>query len=101
MASTALIRNLALQRGLDPAAVLAVASSEGLSGGIGDSGHAFGPWQLNNAGGVAAGKCRGRPPPPINKGAGSPAGLKYALDRIGGVARGLKGPAPVSAIVNR
>jgi len=101
VASTALIRNLALQRGLDPAAVLAVASSEGLSGGIGDSGHAFGPWQLNNAGGVITGKFSGMSPTQINQWAWSPAGLKYALDRIGGVARGLKGPAAVSAIVNR
>ena len=38
--------------GLDPDAVMRVAAGEGLGGGIGDAGHAFGPFQLNNAGGV-------------------------------------------------
>lgn len=87
--------------GLDPDAVLRVGSAEGLSGGIGDGGHAFGPWQLNNAGGVITGKFPGQTPEQINEWAWSPQGVDYALGGIDRVAHGLTGPAAVSAIVNR
>lgn len=85
---------------LDPAAVLAVAKTEGLSGGIGDNGHAFGFAQLNNAGGVITGKFRGQTPAQINKWAWSPAGIDYALAGIARVAGGLKGTPAVTSIVN-
>lgn len=96
---TALIRAGARARGLDPAAVLAVASREGLSGGIGDGGHAFGPWQLNNAGGVITGQFKGQTPQQINQWAWSPAGINYALDRIAKVAKGLTGSQAINSIV--
>lgn len=101
MPNVNLIRQLALQRGLDPNAVLAVASAEGLSGGIGDQGHAFGPWQLNNAGGVITGKFSGQSPQEINRWAWSRPGLEFALNQIAGVARGLSGREAVTNIVRR
>lgn len=88
-------------RGLDPAAVLAVASQEGLSGRIGDGGHAYGPWQLNNAGGVITGTHPGTNDPRIQAWASSPAGINFALDRIAQVARGLHGAQAVNAIVTQ
>lgn len=88
-------------RGLDPAAVLAVASQEGLSGRIGDGGHAYGAFQLNNAGGVITGTHPGVNDPATQAWANSPQGINFALDRIAGVAKGLKGQQAVSAIVSR
>src|SRR5437764_120284 len=99
------IVNLIIQgaraRGLDPQAVLAVASQEGLSGRIGDSGHAYGPFQLNNAGGVITGTHPGTYDPGIQAWASSPAGINFALDHMAAVAKGLRGPQAVSAIVSR
>lgn len=86
---------------IDPRAALAVSSREGLSGGIGDGGHAFGPWQLNNAGGVITGKFAGQSAGQINKWAWTPAGIDYALSHIASVAGGLKGAQAVNAIVTR
>ncbi len=102
MASVApLIISLAKKYGLDPNAVLAVARGEGgLSyGAVGDGGHAFGPFQMNDAGGVLTGRfgssqARARY-------ANSPAGLSEALRAMSGVARGLSGPAAVRAIISR
>jgi hypothetical protein len=93
-----LIRQLAIRRGLDPDAVVAIASVEGntaLHGGvsIGDHGTSFGPFQLHVGGALPAGKG--------SAWAHSRAGLTYALDRIAGVARGLKGKEAVSAISSR
>lgn len=99
------IVNLIIQgaraRGLDPAAVLAVASQEGLSGRIGDGGHAFGPFQLNDAGGVLTGKFPNLTPQQRQQWASSPAGINYALDGIAQVARGQRGQQAVNAIVTR
>lgn len=88
-------------RNIDPNAVLAVSRMEGLSGGIGDGGHAFGPFQLNNAGGVITGRFQGESPQQIQQWATSPAGIDFALGRIGQVAGGLSGQAAVRAIVSR
>ena len=88
-------------RGLDPQAVLAVASQEGLSGRVGDGGHAFGPFQLNDAGGVLTGKFPQWTPQQRQQWASSPAGIGYALDGIAKAARGLHGQQAVSAIVSR
>lgn len=85
---------------VDPTAELAVAGQEGLSGGIGDGGHAFGPNQLNNAGGVLTGKFAGQTPGQINQWAWSPAGINYALGGVAHAAGGLTGPAAVRAIVS-
>ena len=90
------IRANAAKYGLDPAAVLAVAATEGLSGGVGDGGHAFGPFQLNDAGGVITGR-----PGNHRAFAESTAGIDYALKQMGGIAKGLKGRAAIVNIVRR
>lgn len=87
-------------RGLDPDAVLRVAGTEGLSGGIGDGGHAFGPFQLNNAGGAYPAAAP-QDSNAANEWAWSPQGVDYALGGIQKVAGGLKGPEAVRAIVTR
>lgn len=87
--------------GLDPQAVLQVASSEGLSGGIGDGGHAYGPFQLNNSGGVITGTHPGRNSQQIQSWAWSPAGIDFALSRIAKVAKGKTGADAVRAIVTQ
>lgn len=94
----AYIRRQALRRGLDPQAVLRVASAEGLSGGIGDGGHAFGPFQLNDAGGVLTNHPASHH---SNQWAWSNQGINYALDHIAQVARGMHGAQAVRAIVTR
>jgi hypothetical protein len=86
---------------VDEAAARAVASHEGLSGGIGDGGHAFGPWQLNDAGGVITGKFPGMPPEQINAWAWSPEGLDFAISHISSVAGGMSGGEAVQNIVKR
>lgn len=88
-------------RQIDPRAALAVAAQEGLSGRIGDGGHAFGPFQENNAGGVLTGRFNGQTPEQLQAWATSPAGIQDALGRIGGVAGGLKGSQAVQAIVSK
>jgi hypothetical protein len=96
----------ARQYGIDPAAVLAVWTHEGLSGAIGDNGTSFGPGQMH-VGGVYdsavadAGAPPGSDPTAANNWANSPAGIDYALSRIAGVARGLRGYPAINAIVRR
>jgi hypothetical protein len=63
---------------IDQQAELAVAGQEGLSGGIGDGGHAFGPNQLNDAGGVWTGRNQGLTPEQKNA-----AGMVARGDRRG------------------
>lgn len=88
-------------RNLDLNALLAIAAHEGASGGIGDGGHAFGPFQLNNAGGVLTGKFRGMTPQQENAWAWSPAGINYALDGIARVASGQRGAQAITSIASR
>lgn len=91
------IAQRARQMGLDPAAVLAIASHEGLGGGVGDHGTSFGPFQLHQGGALPANI-------PLSQGqqwAWSPAGINYALSRIASVARGLHGRDAVTAISTR
>lgn len=90
------IAQRARQMGLDPQAVLAVANQEGLSGRVGDGGHAFGPFQLNDAGGVLTNR-----PGDHRQFAESQAGIDWALGRIAGVARGQHGAQAVNSIVRR
>jgi cell wall-associated NlpC family hydrolase len=85
---------------IDPQAALAVSTHEGLSGGIGDGGHAFGPFQLNDAGGVVTGKLHGSPGQ-RNAWAWTPAGIDYALSGIAHAASNLHGAQAVNAIVTR
>jgi hypothetical protein len=87
------IRQLSKKYGLDPHAVLAVVSVEGLSGGVGDNNTSFGPFQLHRGGALPAGKDKAW--------AESPAGLEYAVRKIASVAKGLRGEAAIRAIVTK
>lgn len=91
----AYIQTRAKQLGLDPKAVLAIASHEGLSGGIGDNGTSFGPFQLHEGGALP----RNIPISQAQQWAWSPAGINYAeqaMARAG--ASGKTGLAAISAI---
>jgi hypothetical protein len=85
---------------LDREAVLAVFGQEGLSGGIGDGGHAFGPGQMNDAGGVLTGKLRGLSPEQKNAWAWSEPGIDALLAGVSKVAGGEHGPQAVRDIVS-
>lgn len=100
-AALAQLAQLLRARGVDPAAASAVFNQEGASGGIGDSGHAFGPGQFNDAGGVWTGRYPGMTPEQKNAVAWSPAGLRELADRVARVAAGLHGGQAVRAIVSR
>jgi hypothetical protein len=89
------------QAPIDPQAELAISEHEGLSGGIGDGGHAFGPNQLNNAGGVLTGRFAGLSPEAVNQWAWSPQGLDYALSGVGNAAGGLHGLPAIEAIATK
>lgn len=94
------IASIAKQHGLDPRAVLAVASAEGgFSGAVGDGGHAFGPFQLNNAGGVITKMFPGQNSVQAQQFATSTAGLIFAISEMAKSAKGLTGMAAVDAIV--
>jgi murein DD-endopeptidase MepM/ murein hydrolase activator NlpD len=80
---------------LDPRAVQAVASREGLGGGVGDAGTSFGPFQLHAGGALPGGLSNPQ------SWAWSPEGIRYALDAINKVGGGLKGRAAIEAIVRR
>jgi hypothetical protein len=79
--------------GVDPSALLAVASVEGGTsyGAVGDGGTSFGPLQLHVGGALPAGKGAAW--------ANSPAGINYAVSRIAKYAKGLTGKAAIAAIV--
>lgn len=94
----AYIQSRAKQLGLDPKAVLAIGSHEGLGGGIGDNGTSFGPFQLH-AGGALPGSVWSKGPQFSQQWAWSPAGINYAeqaMARSG--AAGKTGLAAISAI---
>src|SRR6266487_1935202 len=92
-----LLLTLARQLGIrDPRAVLSVAAQEGLTGGIGDSGTSFGPFQLHLGGAFPRGIQGNK-----QNWAWSRPGLLYALSRIKNIAGGLQGQAAISNIVNR
>jgi hypothetical protein len=82
--------------GLDPAAVLAVAKQEGWSGAIGDSGHAYGPWQ--DWLGLDGRPFAGTPPntQAANTWAWSPDGINYVLGQM--ASSGAKGQSGLQAI---
>lgn len=86
---------------IDPAAELAVAGQEGLSGRVGDNGHAFGPNQENDAGGVLTGRFPGETPEQLNEWAWSPAGVQDSLSRVAAVSANMKGAPAVANIVSR
>lgn len=86
------LRQLLVQEHVNPDAAMSVFSVEGASGGIGDGGHAFGPGQFNNAGGVWTGRYKGLSPQQINAIAWSQQGLQELAQRVGRVAGGVKNP---------
>lgn len=100
-AFVASVRKHSADYDLDPLAVIANAMAEGLGGGIGDSGHAFGPWQIWAEDGRLP-QFSGQPlySPLVQAWAWTDNGIDYALRsmRAGG-ASGLTGHAAVSKIV--
>lgn len=91
-----LIRQSAARYGVDPAAALAVASTEGgiRFGAVGDHGTSFGPFQLHRGGALPRGKSAGW--------ANSRAGIDYAVRSMANAgARGKRGRAAINAIVRR
>ena len=93
------MRQQAPNLGLDPNAVIAVASQEGIGGGIGDSGTSFGPFQLHAGGALPSGQYTGPYSAATNAWAWSKQGIDYALQQIASVAQGLTGGNAISAIV--
>lgn len=93
------LAQLAKYPGLDPKAVLAIASHEGLGGGIGDQGTSFGPFQLHQGGAYPSSAPQGEQA--AQQWAWSPQGIDYALSRIASVAGGLKGLPAIQAISTR
>jgi hypothetical protein len=91
---------LAKYPSLDPRAVLAIASHEGLGGGIGDQGTSFGPFQLH-WGGAYPGSAPHGSQQAAQAWAWSPAGIDYALNQIQSVAGGLRGRAAIENISRR
>lgn len=90
------IARAAASRGLDPNAVLAIGSHEGLGGGIGDNGTSFGPFQLHQGGALPGQAGSGQM---AQAWAWSNQGINYALNQmVADGAKGLKGRAAVSAI---
>lgn len=88
------IRRRAGRYGVDPRAAIAVARMEGLSGGVGDAGTSFGPFQLHVGGALPRDKGRAW--------AESRAGIDYALRTMSNSgARGLTGRAAIEAIVRK
>lgn len=82
------------QYGIDPEAAWAISTHEGLSGGVGDHGTSFGPFQLHVGGALPRG--RGR------KWAESRAGVDYALSQMAkSGARGLRGRRAIATISRR
>jgi hypothetical protein len=97
----AYVKQVAPQLGLDPAAVLAVASAEGIGGGIGDQGTSFGPWQLHYGGALPSSVYQGPNSAATQAWAWSQEGVDYALEGIAAKAHGLTGADAVSAIVTQ
>jgi hypothetical protein len=97
----AYLNQLLASRGVDVKAADSVFGREGASGGIGDGGHAFGPGQFNDAGGVWTGRYPGLSPQQKNAQAWSPSGLQELAQRVAAVAAGLHGSQAVQSIVTR
>jgi hypothetical protein len=95
------LNQLLAARGVDVKAADAVFGREGASGGIGDGGHAFGPGQFNDAGGVWTGRYPGLSPQQKNLIAWSTPGLRELADRIASVASGQRGMGAIQNIVTR
>lgn len=95
---TEVIQHMGAKYGLDINALLSVAAQEGLNGGVGDGGHAFGPFQMNDAGGVLTGKFSD--PAKARAYAESPQGIEDAIKQIKAAVGNKTGPDAIAAIVN-
>jgi hypothetical protein len=93
------IQEMGAKYGLDINALMSVAAMEGLGGGVGDNGHAFGPFQMNDAGGVLTGKFKSGAE--AQKYAESAAGIEDAIKQIAAVAKGKTGKDAIEAIVTK
>lgn len=93
-----LIEQYAQRLGLDPRAIKAVAMGEGglRWGAVGDGGHAFGPFQMNDAGGVLTGRAGSHAGY-----ANSEAGVLDAMTNMSRYAKGLTGADAIRAVVNQ
>jgi hypothetical protein len=91
------IKESGVKYGLDTSALLAVAAAEGLGGTVGDGGHAFGPFQMNDAGGVLTGRFKS--PQEAQAYAESPQGIEEAVKNIAAAAKGKIGPDAIAEIV--
>lgn len=98
--SGVILRQLSKYPKLDPNAVLAIASQEGLGGGIGDNGTSFGPFQMHIGGALPA-SVAAKGEKYAQAWAWSPQGIDYALQQINSVAGGLKGKQAIAAISRR
>lgn len=92
------IQEYGAKHGVDINALLSVAAVEGLGGGVGDGGHAFGPFQMNDAGGVLTGKYKSSDEAKAY--AESDAGIEDAIKQIAAVAKGKTGADAIKAIVS-
>lgn len=94
------LRQQAVRRNLDAAALISVVEGEGgFNGAVGDNGTSFGPFQMHWGGAMPrqyVGNYQAS-----KTFANSPAGINYALAQIGSVAAGLRGDAAIQAIVAR
>ena len=92
------VRSVAGNYGLDPAAVLAMAQHEGISGNPGDNNSSFGPWQLH-IGGALPSNIGQLGPASAQQWAWSTDGINYALGAMSkGGAKNTTGFSAVSAI---
>lgn len=86
------VRNRCQAHDVDPLGDFANMLYEGIHGQIGDDGHAFGPNQMNNAGGVLTGKFPGWTNEQINTWAWTANGIEYAIAGMAKAgARGVRG----------
>ena len=84
------IQTAGAKYGVDINALVAIASQEGLGGGVGDNGTSFGPFQMHEGGALPAGKDQAW--------AESPAGIDYAVQQIKNVVGNKTGADAIKAI---
>jgi cell wall-associated NlpC family hydrolase len=93
------LKRKAKSMGLDVSVLMANFAHEGLSGGIGDGGHAFGPGQMNDAGGVLTGKLGGMSAQQKNEWAWSKKGINYLLSGIKSKVGNKRGEAAMRSLI--
>jgi cell wall-associated NlpC family hydrolase len=89
------------KRGIDPAALLAIAHAEGGFDPaiVGDGGHSFGPFQLNDAGGVMPDNIAIQGKAYEEQWANSLEGIAWAVEHVHGPASGLLGEEAIIIMV--